>query len=75
MQGNPGKGKQPMPGGKGMGCMGGNGCRELTGLHGALLLLALMVVMQEPEGLDARSNCKPGMQQQGAPAGQQQHTQ
>lgn len=52
MQGKPGKGKQPMPGGKGIGCM------ALIGLHGALLLPPLTVVWQEPLGLEARSNCR-----------------
>jgi hypothetical protein len=57
MQGKPGKGKQPMPGGKGM------GCRALMGLHGVLLLLPpLTVVWHDPLGLEARSNCKSEVQ-------------
>lgn len=53
MHGNPGaKGKQGMPGGNGIGC-----CIALTGLQGALPLPPVMVVKQEPLGLEARSNC------------------
>ncbi len=54
MQGKPGaKGKQGMPGGKGMG-----GCMALTGLQGVLPLpLPVMVVKQDPLGLEARSHC------------------
>jgi hypothetical protein len=53
MHGKPGgKGKQPMPGGKGRGCM------LLTGLQGLLLLPCCTVVKQDPLGLDARSNCR-----------------
>lgn len=69
MQGKPGggKGKQPIPMGKGgsmAGCM-----PPLTGLRG-LLLPPCMVVWQEPLGLEARSNCTAGV----AVARRVQHT-